>query len=521
MHKQQLFWLILLISIVVVGCDALSPAPTETPTNTPTATYTITPSVTPSITPSPTSTNTPTATPTSTNTPTATFTPTITPTPSITPNAVAGFRFDNWTQANVPPEIRDGIDNSQIVFTNTNNQQSIGNIATPSPETDVAILYIAPPTNPAARVELLTLNGSTGNQIYLAERGNALAYFTEDGGATGLYIVNLENGLSGRIAPIESLAQRGIFSAPIWSPDGRNLAVTLDNGYALDIYAYDYEGAGRVNITDSGSYDFYPAWSPDGQTLAFVSDRATCPSWNPADDIFCDALIEDRPIGGTVHLLNLDSGEVRQLSDEFVTEAPRWINNNLLTFAGGDQTDLLSPERTVWLANVRTNDVQRIMLPGDEDALYLSDIWSPDGERLVVQRVTATESSVVLMTADGELIRERTERLNFPRFGMTGDWVNSNDRVVLGGVGGECPYGIIVLDPDDFAFVATGSPPPSMCTPSFSPDGRFIAFAGINPNVDARMDVYSATFNGFDGRMITGDLRGSMTLIGWMGGVQQ
>jgi Tol biopolymer transport system component len=512
--------IIILLGIIgiSVGCTT-TPSPTATPTQTPTLVPTVTITSSPTTTPTATITPTATVTATATATPTATLTPSVTPTASITPQATIGFRFDNWGQANVPDEIRDGIDNPLIVFTNSNNQQTIDNIATPSPENDVEVIYFAPPNNPAARIAVLEVNASTADQIYISPAGNALAYWLEDDGATGLYVLNLDNGLSGRIAAINSIAQRGFFSTPAWSPDGEQLAVTLDNGYALDIYGYDRAGTNRVNLTNSGAYDFYPAWSPDGTQLAFVSDRSTCPSWNPANTPFCDALTEDAPIGGTVHLLNIATGDVREVSDVFVAEAPRWINNNLLTFAGGDQTNLLQPERTLWLANVQTNDVQRVSLAGDEGALYTSDAWSPDGSRVMVQRVTSTDTSLLVMDADGNLLRDRSDDMTFPRFGAAIAWSSTGERIAVGGVGGQCPYGVRVMDgATDFDFIARGNPPPSMCDPIFSIDGDFIAFTGVNPNVDGRIDVYSANQNGFGAQNMTIDLRGSMRLIGWIGG---
>jgi len=516
-QRMIFYWLALSLA---AGCAAFTPEPTVTPSLTPTATPTITPS--PTITPTPTATQTASATPTATitasptATPTITLTPSQTPTPSLTPQPTVGFFFDNWEQANVPPEIRDGIENPLLVFVNNNNQANIGNIATAQPETGVETLYFADPAS-GARTEILQLNASTGTRIYPAPNGAALAYFRAGGAETGLYILNLETGLSGRVAAINSLVQRNIASVPAWSPDGNQMALALSTGYALDIYVFDRNGTGRQNVTQSGAYDFYPVWSPDGRTLAFVSDRATCPSWVPGDADFCDALTEPAPRGGTVHLLDIETGSVRQLSDIYVTEAPRWINSRFLTFAGGDQTDLLNPQRRVYLADSGGDMVQQVMLPGDENTLYLSDTWTNDAARLLVQRVTNAGTDLTLMTSSGQLIERRTSDFTFPRFGMSADFSPGGDRLAIGGVDGQCPYGIRVAD-QQFDWVATGSPRPSMCNPIFAPNGLFLAFTGITPSVDGRVDIYVASANGFGSRNLTADLRGQINLIGWIGG---
>lgn len=506
-----------LLVVGMVGCSVTPPVPTPTPTLTPTLTMTASPFPTETATHTPTATYTPTEVPTATATATATQTPSVTPTASITPEATIGFTFDNWGRADLPSALAGGVQRTYMVFTNSNDQTTIANLATPGAENRTEIVYLVNPDNTSTRLPLLTLDRSTAGQIYLAQNGKALAYFSGEPLRAGLYILNLENGLTGRIVPTTSLTQRGITSKPTWSPDGEQLAVTLNNGYALDIFLYDRGGVGRINITDSGSYDFYPAWSPDGRYLAFVSDRATCPTWIPqAEGAFCDALTQPAPQGGTVHLLDLQSGAVRQVSDAYVTEPPRWINSDLLVIAEGDQFDLLNPQRKLWLANVRTNTLRAVQLNGNDNAIYLNDVWSPLGDRVLFQRATSTASNLVLMSADGTLIRERSDELNLPRFGMRAAWSPLGDRIAIGGADGLCPYGVRVTEVD-FTFVATGNPPPSMCNPTFSANGQYIAFTGINPRVDGRVDVYLANFNGFSVVNLTVDLRGQMQLIGWIG----
>ena len=526
----HILWLLLMLGLAS-GCNivAMQPDPTATPTatetSTPTATVTASATPTATVTLTPSITPTPSDTPTPTITPTATQTATVTPTASITPQPAVNFSFDNWGLIDVPAGLQGGAQRPLIAFLNSNDRESIGNIATAQPDTGVQTLYFTPPGSRNGRISVLTMDSSTGERVYPSPRGNAVAYFVESGSDSGLYLANFSNGVSGRIARINSLVQRGLVTEPAWSANGRFLALTLRTGYALDVFVFDIQdptlGVNRRNVTDSGAYDWWPVWSPDGSQIAFVSDRSTCPSWNPADPEFCDALTQDAPRGGQVYVLDVARGDVQQAADVFVTEPPRWINNDLLAIAAGDQTDLLEPERNLWLANVATGRTQSVRLPGDSnDVLYLGDAWRFDGSAVIFQRVGLTSSEIVLMESDGTVIRQR-DNFDFPTFGFTASWSESTGRIAMGGVGGSCPYGIRVAD-ETFGFVATGSPPPGMCNPIYSPDGQTLAFVGVNARVtgsaDGRVDVYSANSNGFGAGNLTGDLEGTIRLLGWVGG---
>lgn len=511
------FNLLIMLVFMLAGCNLSAPA---TMTALPPATLTenIAPTMTIPAINTATATQTATSTATASHTPTVTFTPSITPTASITPVVEVILRADRLEIVDIPDFLRDGIDAPLVLFANSNNQTSITNTATGEAQNTQQIVYVTSPGS-QQRTALLELQTAEGNRFYPAEAGTALAYFLPDVNS-GLYILNIspvENTtFSARLWQTTTLVQRGILSEPVWTSDGERLAVTQETAYALDIFLYSRDTRERVNITNSPSYDMFPAFSPDGRYVAFVSDRTTCPSWSPRDEIFCDALTQEAPDGGTVHLLNLESGEVRQLSDEYVTVAPRWINNSRLVIASGNQTDLLNPQRTLWLADINTNEVIQVQLPGDDDSiLYLADAWSPSAEEVIFQRATLNSTEIIMMAIDGEVIRRRSDELTFPRFGVRIDWSATGERIVIGGTGGRCPFGVRVAD-TDFDWVATGNAP-GICNPEFSPDGQNMVFTGVSSEVDGRLDIYSATENGFGAFNLTGNLRGSNTLIGWIG----
>jgi Tol biopolymer transport system component len=372
--------------------------------------------------------------------------------------------------------------------------------------------------NRAQRVEILQLPESTGSRIYISPDGLGIAYFIEagEGVQPGLYMADLESGVSGRVLPVDSLVQRGFVSEPVWSADGEQMALMLATEYATDIFLLSRSALGEfTNITNSGAYDLFPAFSPDGRFLAFVSDRARCPTWIPEQPGTCDRTGTPPPDGGQLHVQDLETGEVTRLSDVWITpsNAPRWINNRQIAFAEGDP---LSGDttRTLWLANAITGQAREVRPAGVQNPLMLNEAWSPDGTQVLYQSA-GTSTEIQLANASGDVLASLSD-LNYPRYGVSASWSPSGEFIAIGGVNGQCPYGATVLD-DTLAFIAQSNPPPSMCSPAYAPNGAFVAYTGISlNNFDGRADIYTANPNGFGSVNLTGDMRGTMTFLRWI-----
>ncbi|MGN7177596.1 S9 family peptidase [Cytobacillus sp. SAFR-174] len=88
-------------------------------------------------------------------------------------------------------------------------------------------------------------------------------------------------------------------SNPTISPDGkqvvyeRTVTCVKENIYETHLYLSDVHGKSRKILTSSGTSNTNPVWSPDGKTIAFISNRA---------------------YGRQVWLLSLDGGEARCLT---------------------------------------------------------------------------------------------------------------------------------------------------------------------------------------------------------------
>ena len=69
-------------------------------------------------------------------------------------------------------------------------------------------------------------------------------------------------------------ASTAAYSLPRISPDGKQIAVEIDDGKSAQIWIYDVSGRASIRqLTLEGQQNRFPAWSADGQHVVFTSDR--------------------------------------------------------------------------------------------------------------------------------------------------------------------------------------------------------------------------------------------------------
>lgn len=510
---------ITLFALCALLLAACAPEPTLTPTLTPSPTVTPTPSATPTatITPTPTDTPTPPDTPTPTETPGPP--PTATPTGWPVP-ASAGY---DWTQFPIAPEVLSALGKMQLSFVHTNRGTSI--LGTPTTTDQPSTVYLIAPEG-GAPLKVVDLPATVEGNVYWSPDMTKLAYFLPSGDAPGVYVLDLRIGVSTRVFAIDSLNQGGFVDAPQWSPDSTRLAMALAGGYDVDIYVVSADGLGFTNLTQHGSFDIWPRWAPDGQWIAFMSDRERCPSWEPAVEGTCRSETAVSPTGGQLHIVRTASPyNVRRLADAWSAAPPIWVTNFQIGFSTGDP--LLGDKRvSLWLANIDGTGARELTpARGVDTELNLNPAWAPDGSAVAFHQITTAKaaggavntSDVVIVGADG-VERGRTADFEFARYGFAASWSPDSAQVTIGGRRGQCIYGVVILDRQGVPWRRV-NPPPTSCDPAYSPDGQWIAFDGINPRVDGRLDLYVVYSNsGYGARNLTANLLGQIHNLGWVGG---
>ncbi|HEX5817697.1 MAG TPA: hypothetical protein VFY20_02385, partial [Gemmatimonadales bacterium] len=72
-------------------------------------------------------------------------------------------------------------------------------------------------------------------------------------------------------------AWQGNFNYLALSPDGRRLAVSVNEGGRSEIWIKQLDRGPLTRFAFEGSVNYRPAWHPDGRTLGFISDRSGPP----------------------------------------------------------------------------------------------------------------------------------------------------------------------------------------------------------------------------------------------------
>jgi serine/threonine-protein kinase len=188
------------------------------------------------------------------------------------------------------------------------------------------------------------------------------------------------------------------FSKPRISPDGRQVAIVVDN---RQIWSYDLSRAMPTPLTAADAQSNFPVWTPDGSRLAFSSnqDGALKMSWMPADgsgsaeQLTTSVLFQDpssfSPDGRLLVFVELDPANAQDIwvlpMDSGRKPRP------LLTTRFVEGGPMLSPDGQ-WLAFVSNesgdNEVYVRAFSGSRRKTRISSdggqelAWAPDGHEL-------------------------------------------------------------------------------------------------------------------------------------------
>jgi dipeptidyl aminopeptidase/acylaminoacyl peptidase len=190
------------------------------------------------------------------------------------------------------------------------------------------------------------------------------------------------------VPPYEDLVpQRRFLPALAISPDGSTVAYSSDDSGQFQLWTVPLDGGEPTQHTHDADRSVRTmAWSPDGTQLAFTADR-------DGDEQF------------QVHVLDVASGEVRQLSERSdrqysLAQDPFDPTGRWLAFAGNDRDESV---QDVLLLDLQTGEQRRVASsPG---VLAFPAAFSPDGTQLLAALLRSnTDGDVAVVDlGQGEL----------------------------------------------------------------------------------------------------------------------
>jgi Tol biopolymer transport system component len=290
-------------------------------------------------------------------------------------------------------------------------------------------------------------------------------------------------GISDRLLDlVQGAPARPEVRSPVWSPDGRRIAVvSRRDGKAL--YVMNADGSG-LRIVARGAWFATPAWSPDGRRIAFQGQS------------------------GALYVVNADGSGQRALA--------RWGNAPAWSPDGRRIAFVITTR--LYVANADGSGrrtLARVEGSGDNNSLA----WSPDGQKLLFVKgfgaapLCATCSRLYVLNADGSGLRDLTRNLggSVPgagppspanQRGPASDPVWSPDGRKIAFVRLNTRHGVYVINADGSA-VRNLTPRPrgaAYAAPAWSPDGRKITFTSER---DGNSEIYLMNADGSGQRNLT------------------
>jgi len=201
-----------------------------------------------------------------------------------------------------------------------------------------------------------------------------LAYVSFEGDKSSVIIQTLRTGNTIKVS-----SKPGINGAPAFSPDGRQLVVTLGGIEGnLDIHILDINTRQTRRLTTHRAIDTEGSWSPDGRYIYFTSDRSGGPQ-----------IYRVAATGGTPERITFDGS----------------YNARPRLSADGNKLAMVHLERGKYQIAVMDLDRKDLLIlsAGTQDE---SPSFAPNSDTLIYATRSTRNGVLETVTADG-LIRQR------------------------------------------------------------------------------------------------------------------
>jgi Tol biopolymer transport system component len=333
--------------------------------------------------------------------------------------------------------------------------------------------------------QLVTEQPGEERQAQLAPGGTSFVYVSDTTGDPDIYLQRVGGRNPVNLTPDSKEAD----TAPAYSPDGERIAFSSLRGGG-GIFVMGSTGESVKRLTDFG---FDPAWSPDAKQIVFADKSGQDPYSRPGD--------------GNLWLIQLGSGEIRQLTHGHDAVQPRWSPGGARIAYWGLRGN--SGQRDILTIPADAKGAEPEPVPvTDDPAMDWDPVWTPDGRYLYFSSERGGSMNLWRVPIDQQSGHTRGDpepvttpsrtsgSISFSRDGKLMMYVSSDKRSSIMRVG---------VDPA--AGRVTGPPRPvfrgsrMIYTQDISPSGDQIAFTTLG----GREDLYVVRSDGTGYTQITDD----------------
>ena len=239
----------------------------------------------------------------------------------------------------------------------------------------------------------------------------------------------------------------------------------------FEIYSMNSDGSEQINLTNSSANDEYPSWSTDGKKITFTSNR--------------DGNSE-------VYIMNTDGSEQINLTNNIAYDAfSCWSPDGKRIAFASNRTGNMD----VYTVNLDGSEMTKLTNNSADD---VKPQWSPDGKKVAFQTTRHGKMDIYVMSSDGS---NETRLTNNPATDICLSWSPDGRKIAFASKrddgNSEKFYGnseIYIMNSDGSNQTRLTNNPSTDMAPSWSPDGKKIAFYSLRNDVPPEKDERSSWY---------------------------
>jgi TolB protein len=230
---------------------------------------------------------------------------------------------------------------------------------------------------------------------------------------------------------------------------GSKIAFVTKQKGASTVMAMDFDGHGAYAVTRNKSINMLPAWSPGGGQIAFTS------------------YMRDNP---DLYVVSAGGGRPKKIADN------KGMNTGAAWSPDGKKLAVtLSKDGNPEIYVIGASDGKVIKRITDDKAIDTSPAWSPDGSELAFVSDRQGSPQIYVVSASGGTPKKVSKNGNN---NTTPTWMPVKGKRVLAYTTRDgSNFDIVTLDLDTGTMTRITQNEGNNEEPSFSPNGRMIAFA--------------------------------------------